>query len=67
MSISPVAIFSISLAFCVVVLLAEAAYLLLTRNTDKKSRINRRMRVSEDDGGIETRYPGPASQGTRHG
>jgi len=50
MNISPVAVFSISLVLCVV-LLAEAAYLLLTRNTDKKSRINRRMRVSEDDGG----------------
>lgn len=48
MNISPAAIFSISLALCVV-LLAEAAYLLFTRNTDTKSRINRRMRVSEDE------------------
>ena len=50
MDISPAIVFSISIVLCVV-LAAEAGYLLLTRNTDTKRRINRRMRVTEDDGG----------------
>lgn len=48
MTISPAIVFSISIVLCVV-LAAEAAYLLLTRNTGAKNRINRRMRVNEDD------------------
>ncbi|MGB7288296.1 MAG: type II secretion system F family protein [Salaquimonas sp.] len=52
MEISPAIVFSISIVLCVV-LAAEAAYLLLTRNTDTKSRINRRMRVTDDDGGTK--------------
>ncbi len=52
MTFSPAMIFSLSLALCVV-LCAEAAYLLLTRNSAVKSRINRRMRISEDDGGTK--------------
>lgn len=50
MEISPAVIFSLSLAICVV-LVAEAAYLLLTRNSDTRGRINRRMRISEEDKG----------------
>lgn len=52
MEISPAIVFSISIVLCVV-LAAEAGYLLLTRNIDTKSRINRRMRVTEDDGGTK--------------
>jgi tight adherence protein B len=52
MTFSPAVIFSISIVLCVV-LLAEAAYLLLTRNTDTKSRINRRMRISDEDKGTK--------------
>lgn len=52
MEISPALVFSVSIVLCVV-LATEAAYLLMTRGSDTKSRINRRMRVTEDDGGTK--------------
>ena len=49
MTISPVMIFSISIVLCVV-LAVEAAYLVFAKGDTNKNRINRRMKVSEDEG-----------------
>lgn len=46
MTISPVIVFSISITLCAVIL-AEMAYLLFAGNNNVKSRINRRMEVSQ--------------------
>lgn len=46
LTISPMAVFSISIVLCTI-LCVEAAYLVFATNSDKKSRINRRMQASQ--------------------